>query len=128
MLFRSVGDWVWVVFQNNVGFSTYRQKTENNDKSFCQYKGNFVTDFLNYSNYGTKWLAYKNKEQAERKGDIIELPTIISFPDMHPFLGKITTYQVIWLSKLLGIRHEKYTTPEQAERRLAELKGENNDR
>lgn len=40
-----VGDWVWVVFQNNVGFSTYRQKTENNDKSFCNIKATLLQIF-----------------------------------------------------------------------------------
>ncbi len=52
-----VGDWVWIVFPQNMGFSTYHQKTENNDKGFCQYVGNFVTDCFKYADYGTKWLA-----------------------------------------------------------------------
>lgn len=61
-------------------------------------------------------------EDKLENGQLLELPTIISFPDTHPSLGKITAYQVIWLSELLGIRHEKYTTREQAEARLKELK------
>lgn len=60
-------------------------------------------------------------EDKIENGQLVELPAIISFYDTHPILGKITTHQVVWLSELLGIRHEKYTTREQAEARLKEL-------
>ncbi len=57
-----VGDWVYVEKEN---FSTYRQKTGNSDDCFPAYLGDFRTDELSYSTYGIKWIAYKNKEQAE---------------------------------------------------------------
>ena len=63
-----MGDWVWIVEYN--GTFCYYAKIENTNGS-CFSLDN--TD-LYYSNYGTKWVAYKNKEQAECKGEIVELP------------------------------------------------------
>lgn len=69
-----VGDWVWVC------------GTRYDNQYACICRQNFEENYLNltltfgsnerfsYSDYGTKWLAYKNKEQAETKGDIVELP------------------------------------------------------
>lgn len=63
-----VGDWVWCV-DTKTGASSYVQKDSKIKDYFC-----IVTLNLCYYNYGTKWLAYKNKEQAEAKGEIVELP------------------------------------------------------
>lgn len=68
-----VGDWVWIV-----------------DKEIPQYTGYYKIDLfaishlhivqglgktvIPFSTYGEQWLAYKNKEQAECKGEIVELP------------------------------------------------------
>lgn len=57
-----VFDWVWIKREK---FSTYRQKTGNDEEHFPAYLGDFMTDDLPYSTYGTEWVAYKNKEQAE---------------------------------------------------------------
>lgn len=110
-----VGDWVWE--DKSKVYEFIKDKTNEFLLTLCDG----VLDRHYYSDYGTKWIAYKNKEQAETKGKIVELPTIIFFPDMHPILGKIITYQVVWLSELLGIRTEKYAAKEQAEARLKEL-------
>lgn len=76
-----VGDWVWVIvlkgdnvndehsgryyhIQPNMGF----ESTE----LWCGWLG-YGTAFK-YSDYGKMWLVYKNKEQAEAKGEIVELP------------------------------------------------------
>lgn len=69
-------EWVWIKYKHEdsrgeVGFYVMKQIPtimENPDNEFwtvgdgCYY----------YSDYGTKWLAYKNKEQAE--GNWVELP------------------------------------------------------
>ncbi len=60
-------------------------------------------------------------EDKLESGELLELPTIISFPDTLPFMGKTIIYQVVWLSDLLGVRHANYATKEAAEARLREL-------
>lgn len=79
-----VDDWVWVVipqdYENNCCFcykadkGTYREilcKGSLGMELCLHAKWNCT---FSYSDYGTKWLAYKNKEQAEAKGEIVELP------------------------------------------------------
>ena len=59
------GDWVWVVdLYSGV------------NSGYVQIDDNFV-DCVDFSDYGTNWLAYKNKEQAEAKGEIVELPSLL---------------------------------------------------
>lgn len=55
-----VGDWVWRIFPNAVGFSSYIQKMEYNDDYFYKSRYKEAEHRLNYSTYGTEWLAYKN--------------------------------------------------------------------
>ena len=71
-------DWVWIKYNHPDSICTgvfYAMKqipkiVENPDNEFwtvgdgCYY----------YSEYGTKWVAYRNKQEAEAKGDIVELP------------------------------------------------------
>lgn len=61
-----VGDWVWVIIQqpNLEPMKGYWQKTKYTDSSVF-LDGRYVKELFNYSDYGTKWVAYKNKEQAE---------------------------------------------------------------
>lgn len=103
----------------------YERLTAHSAKGLKLKKGKKFVELLSDKNLTL--LALNRLAELEDKiesGKMIELPTIITFPDMHPILGKITTYQVIWLSKLLGIRHEKYANKSQAEARLKELQGE----
>lgn len=65
-----VGDWVWIVC---CIAGTYATKINQNEK-YLEYQTITGKSYLNYSDYGTKWLAWKNKEQAEAKGEIVELP------------------------------------------------------
>lgn len=51
-----VGDWVWIKHKDYN--DSYLKKVSNNESQF-------EFSWFAYSNYGTKWLAYKNKEQAE---------------------------------------------------------------
>lgn len=60
-----------------------------------------------------------NKEQAEAKGEIMELPCI------RKVINKIgTLYEVVYVQISGTIGSETYPYEEQAECRLAELKGE----
>lgn len=60
-----VGDWVWIENIGEYSFygSTYDYKSRKQDDMFCLRFSGYT-----YSDYGTKWVAYKNKEQAECKG------------------------------------------------------------
>lgn len=63
-----IGDWVWIITEH---YSRYIWIEDTAGKCLhYQYSDieNMVFTF-NYSDYGTKWLAYKNKEQAECKGE-----------------------------------------------------------
>ncbi len=97
------------------------------DKNWKEIEKHCCAKGLYFSNHFTEEQTDKMvKRLAEledklESNQLVELPTIISFPDTHPIFGKIRAYQVIWLSELLGIRHEKYTTQEAAEARLKEL-------
>ena len=78
-----------------------------------------LVDVLGYSYIYNHLAELEDKIESRQ---LIELPTIISFSDTHPYLGKITIYQVIWLDELLGIRHENYIAKEKANVKLKELK------
>lgn len=119
-----VGDWVWIVDKEQY-CSVYAQKCDlcNIDKNGIHedvYKYTASRDYYwDYSNYGTKWLAYKNKEQAEAKGDIVELPSI------RPIKNKIgELFEVVFIQCSGTVCSETYPDKEQAKARLAELKKE----
>lgn len=75
-----VGDWVWVelldddlvaCWVSGTGRGFYCEKiedTKNDDSLAITYDGE--RGWLDYSDYGTVWVAYKNKEMAESKGDL----------------------------------------------------------
>lgn len=112
-----VGDWVWIVTPTNTG-EYYLKFYESDEDSFTG--GSLHYGFnASYEDYGTKWLAYKNKEQAETKGEIVELPCI-----REVFKKNKPTYRVFFLRDDNFIDSYAEWTEEEAERRLAELKGE----
>lgn len=142
-----VGDWVWVVFPTvpDLMESTYIRKSPSSDDSRL-YDALDVDDegketFMCYSSYGKTWLAYKNKEAAEAKGEIVELPCIAMIEqglvdgkmkqtqEAQGFNGR---YAVVYIDKmkckipLIDIcwSREGKCRYIEAERRLAELKGE----
>lgn len=54
-------------------YEDYYQISYSNEQ--CLVLNDLGSDmFISFDTYGTKWLAYKNKEQAECKGTLIELP------------------------------------------------------
>lgn len=69
-----VGDWVWVETINapNSSFRGYYQIRPNAERSKLIFCG--IEHDYSILDYGKTWLAYKNKEQAEAKGEIVELP------------------------------------------------------
>lgn len=74
-----VGDWVWMICireeKHSDGFYVRKEGRAFNDIKFVFEHINsddYEVDY--YADYGKTWLAYKNKEQAEAKGEIIELP------------------------------------------------------
>ena len=77
-----VGDWVWVVAKEPYERGVYLQKDTNSQERFNQ-----LSWTLPYSDYGTKWVAYKNKEQAEAKEHCV-----ICHKDISMELPKIDTY------------------------------------
>lgn len=66
-----VGDWVWVIRkeENQKGYAEIMSLSDDE----IELHAHFFWFFLDFSDYGTKWLAYKNKEQAEAKDEIVEL-------------------------------------------------------
>ena len=120
-----VGDWVWITVLKgkiNGGTEFYLRKFGNSEGKFLSYQIGIST--LYYSDYGTKWLAFKNKEMAECKGEIGELPRIrpIVFEDGNG----VTMYELAYFNKYDMVQTKMYRDDQlhEAERRLAELKGE----
>lgn len=121
-----VGDWVW----ENKG-KVY-EFIKDNTNEFLLTLCDGMLDRHYYSDYGIKWLAYKNKEQAEAKGEIVELPCKIGDKSYYvaTHYGKNgLEYDEVRETKFKysvfadwGNLH--FATREEAERRLAELKGE----
>ncbi len=56
---------------------------------------------LNYSDYGTKWIAYKNKEQAEAKADALESDR----DNLLRTLGEANKELVFLKAEIKRIRH-----------------------
>lgn len=84
-----VGEWVWIerLSEERETFIQipdnqfyYRVAAVGDDykEKFFEVVGGELRHraILNYEDYGKTWLAYKNKEQAEAKGEIVELPCL----------------------------------------------------
>ncbi len=76
-----VGDWVWIVIDNEEELCCHTSYYKLDKKihydigiDTLSFTGVEEDPELALSIYGTKWLAYKNKEMAESKGEIVELP------------------------------------------------------
>ena len=102
-----IGDWVWISAKQP-NRAVYIQKDTKSEKRFNQLSWD-----LSYSDYGTKWLAYKNKEQAEANGDIFEFPCglgdtvyIVSFEFMDGFVEDRIEYTSGWIKDKKIIKNE----------------------
>lgn len=72
-----VGDYVWLVDTQNEWEDYYRKLDclfEYELEELIRFESIDDMQTVYFNDYGTKWLAYKNKEQAEAKGEIVELP------------------------------------------------------
>ena len=124
-----VGDWVYIkAFTTNISpefdlseSEFYYRVCKRQDNTFFEVVGGEINvrHYLCWKDYGTKWLAYKNKEQAEAKGEIVELPCIRT---IERKAGKL--YEVVYVQIGGMIGSETYPNKTNAERRLAELRGE----
>lgn len=101
-----VGDWVWLV-DKAMGLSYYRQKNHH-DTTHCLFErciNDMALNIFRWADYGKSWLAYKNKEMAEAKGEIIEfnysLGDTVYFYDF--------TEKEIMQGKVIGLRLNYYT-------------------
>lgn len=107
---------MWIVTPTNTG-EYYQKFYESDENSFVCGSLHYVFNEP-FEGYGKTWLAYKNKEQAEAKGEIVELRAPRIEPSNSPYGG----YTIHWQKVV-----EDYgwcRDRAQAERRLAELKGE----
>jgi hypothetical protein len=131
-----VGDWVWIVVLDKEELtldtqSYYRilEPQAAYQKKFLMFShDNIKRDGLDFDTYGTKWLAYKNKEQAESEITNGSILRMLSNAELADFLCSedFQRLKMSYSSSVLGIRDWLNTelTEEEAERRLAELKGE----
>lgn len=80
------GDWVWLCgkYENFGEYSEYREIDEVRDDCLV-FAVSVNRVWFEYSGYGTKWLAYKNKEQAETKGEIVE---VVEYNGYAPYLAR----------------------------------------
>ena len=135
-----VGDWVWVV-DEDFKDGRYREITIQNEIEPTLF---YVSSYsnpakvYNYSDYGKTWLAYKNKEQTEAKGDLYQTAFELILQDVYenrlqadilscsscPFMFELFDgFENQGLYEDCKKRWQDYYLSE-AERRLAELKGE----
>lgn len=109
-------DYLWIVdFENNN--SEYYKIVCNGQ---IVLKLNIIGDRCSwdvyYKDYGKTWVAYKNKEQAECKGELVELPCIIHLNEFGWFVQSLKPNGII--------DYKIYHSLEQAEEKLKELRGE----
>lgn len=112
-----VGDWVWVVDKDDKSY--YAEITAHCEDVFAIATYLTISTHF-YSDYGKMWLAFKNKEQAECKGEIVELPCLRM---LNLSRG---VYELDFLDEAGRIKKEFYLDGDDflvAKRRLAELKG-----
>lgn len=129
-----VGEWVWIRVLDKEGFGInfptqlYLQKADVivGDHYF-PFVMNEVDDGLDYRMYGTDWLAYKNKEFAESKGEWVELPCLRDKEPISLVTGKfVKRKELNYMTKDGTICSEIYWESdfEQAENRLREFQKE----
>lgn len=116
------GDWVWVEDNEKPEETGYRQVKYEVGNSLCVREG-YIKYTLEYADYGKSWIAYKNKEEAETKGDILELPCL------RPIIFKgnsseVEMYELAFLDKYGMIQTVVYSDDElpAANARLRELR------
>lgn len=118
-----VGDWIWVeglTFgeEGYYGLSAYLRisnpsPNELEDLSYLPFSRGFGTKLerLNYANYGDKWLAFKNKEEADGKS--ITLPYLLCASNKFACViwrdkdGKVKKTYTMPIEEAKGVLKEK---------------------
>lgn len=123
-----VGDWVWLIYKDTV-YRRYAQiQAIEETRLYVWGRGLAECEMWKYSDYGTKWLAYKNKEQAESKITNGSILRMLSNAELADFLCSedFQRLKMSYSSSVLGISDwlNAELTEEEAKRCLAELKGE----
>ncbi len=118
-----VGDWVWIV-KGNIKCYFRKDYSYGNEERFMLELDEHVLydeEFL-YSEYGKTWVAYRNKQEAEANGEIVELPCIREVKGAN--YVRYNIYFIRTTAPDIGAI-DFYTVKDkpEAERRLAELKG-----
>lgn len=137
-----VDDWVWII-DKAINLSHYRKKIHH-DTTHCLFErcvNDMALNIFRWEDYGKSWLAYKNKEQAESKATLVELPCKLGenfvikdygFNRLRVEQRRIVGYNFSQIENMIYPVDEYensyspdrvFSTKEQAERRLAELKG-----
>lgn len=75
------GDWVWIANKICNDYSRYYQVLKIHNDSLRLRNIDIYDENFYYKDYRRTWLCYKNKEQAECKGTLIELPCEIVLSD-----------------------------------------------
>lgn len=132
-----VGDWVWYVDLRDKN-AFYLKKNGMIPSSLCVFLGRNTY----YSDYGTKWLAYKNKEQAEAEGELVELKCKVGDPIYTVYLDDDNEFKIAetvcigfnirkdYIEIITNFccydpyRYGKFTDKSEAEARLKELQEE----
>lgn len=116
--------WVWIVSGDNGCYAQIQYRDAN---GLNVQRGKF-SYWMNNSDYGKTWLAYRNKQEAEAKGEIVELPckvgTIVyRIRDMYS--EEDTVYTIEPTPFRIGLMDDweiwAFATREEAEKRLEEL-------
>ncbi len=141
------GEPVWLIPQGPIPYAEkyyYKNDSEDIDETheIALYDEHDEDDVIvTDSDYGTKWLSYKNKECAEAQGEIVELPCALGCTVYTLDDDKIEEWEVIgvlvqdsdayikifnkqsFICKLWGVK-SIFFNKSVAEARLQELRGE----
>lgn len=139
-----VGDWVWVVDIESPKHGSGYWQVHGFAETHIHLNQGTARWVAPKALYGKGWLAYKNKEQAECMGEIVELIAPldselweIECPKHKDDKGNIWTSLTYKDAKVVKSKYKLslsnydmllkgyyFLTEQEAERRLAELKGE----
>lgn len=104
-----IGDWVWVITEHYSRYVwIFNTEGECLHYQYSDIENRVLT--LSYYDYGTKWMAYKNKEQAEK----YVLQRANEPNGLYSIYERVEQLDLVYTC----------VSKQEAERRLAELKGE----
>lgn len=86
-----VGDWVWIIDKECPRYTGY-YKIDLFEVSHLKLLQGLGVTLISYATYGEEWLAYKNKEQAGAKGEIVDLSTQDKEQQIDEILDILSSY------------------------------------